>query len=114
MKLNDLHEDYRSGPYNFPYDACTRSQAKYGPMDYFPHKDAPPAYKHRRKKKSSKSVKESKDLSEQDPQAQLVLLQHHVKDALEALNSDNKEVLKASLVDIDEIVGELASTLPKN
>lgn len=57
MKLSVLYEDYRSGPYNYPFDCCTRSQAKYGPIDYFPHDDAPPIYKHRRKGRK-KTVKE--------------------------------------------------------
>jgi hypothetical protein len=48
MKLNQICEDYRSGPHVFPTDALEREQSYKGPVDYFPKK------KRKKKKKKKK------------------------------------------------------------
>ena len=44
----------------------------------------------------------------------LLLLEHHIADAQEALEEGDNDVLEASLTDMQEIVEELETYLPKN
>ena len=46
-------------------------------------------------------------------QNDLILISHHVDDALEALEDGDDSVVEASLTDINEIVDELKAYLPK-
>ena len=46
-------------------------------------------------------------------QNNLILIAHHVNDALEALESGDDSIVEASLVDINEMVDELKAYLPK-
>ena len=47
-------------------------------------------------------------------QNHLILIAHHVDDALEALEDGDDTIVEASLEDIREIVGELKAYLPKD
>jgi len=47
-------------------------------------------------------------------QNHLILMSHHVNDAMEALENGEDTIVEASLKDIGEIVDELKSFLPKN
>jgi len=47
-------------------------------------------------------------------QNHLILIAHHVDDALEALENGDDSIVEASLEDIREIVEELKAYLPKN
>jgi hypothetical protein len=49
MKLNQLYEDYRSGPSVFPCDTLERAQSYKGPTDNYPKKK-----KSKKKKKPNK------------------------------------------------------------
>jgi len=46
-------------------------------------------------------------------QNDLILISHHVNDALEALEGGDDTVVEASLTDINEIIDELKAYLPK-
>jgi hypothetical protein len=47
-------------------------------------------------------------------QNHLILMSHHVNDAMEALENGEDTIVEASLKDIGEIVDELKSFLPKS
>lgn len=47
-------------------------------------------------------------------QNHLILISHHVNDALEALESGDDSIVEASLTDINEIVDELKEYLPED
>jgi hypothetical protein len=47
-------------------------------------------------------------------QNHLILISHHVNDALEALENGEDTIVEASLTDIGELVDELKSYLPES
>lgn len=47
-------------------------------------------------------------------QNHLILISHHVNDALEALENGEDTIVEASLTDIGELVSELKSFLPES
>ena len=46
-------------------------------------------------------------------QNHLLLIEHHVNDCLEALETGDDSIVEASLTDINEIIDELKDYLPK-